>query len=273
MGDRGWLNLALYSLGQAYVIAGRYLDANRTLGRACAQLTETNAVAPIGTTVQYLLLMCCMMKSVVNAMMGELDTADHFHQRAHGIASWSKRPFDRVAAAYCGGTLMLGRGDPSAAAIILEEAFALAQQHSIRLFVPMIACQWGLAYLEQEQFDRAKKILAEARHGAKAIGYKSTELRASIYLAFALGRIDDVHNAQIMLQDTISAASQQGFSGLEAEARFYEALITPATNRDNRAKNIRNLQASMAISSRNGANPLLLKAQALFNTLFVGEEE
>ncbi len=273
LGDRGWLNLALYSLGQAYVIAGRYLDANRTLGRAYSQLTETNAVAPIGTTVQYLLLMCCMMKSVANAMLGELDTADHFHQRAHDIAKWSKRPFDRVAAAYCGGTLMLSRGDPSAAAIILEEAFALAQQHNIRLFAPMIACQCGIAYLEQEQFDRAKKILTEARHGAKAVGYKSTELRASIYLAFALGRMDDVRNAQIMLQDTVGAASQQGFSGLEAEARLYEALITPAKNRENRARNIRNLQASIAISSRNGANPLLLKAQTVFNTLFVGEEE
>src|SRR5262249_34335509 len=37
-GDRGWLNLALYGLGQAYSIAGRYLDADRVLGRACDRL-------------------------------------------------------------------------------------------------------------------------------------------------------------------------------------------------------------------------------------------
>ena len=61
---------------------------------------------------------------------------------------------------------MLGRGDPAAAAIILEEAFALAQEHGVRLFIPLIACQRGMAYLEQERIDEARKILAGAREAA-----------------------------------------------------------------------------------------------------------
>jgi class 3 adenylate cyclase/tetratricopeptide (TPR) repeat protein len=271
-GDRGWLNLALYGLGQAYVIAGRYLDGDRVLDRACAQLTEPNAVAPIGTTVQHLLLVCCMMKSVANTSLGELDAAEHFHQRAHDIARWSNRPFDRVAAAYCGGTLMLGRGDPTAAATILNEAIALARQHNIRLFIPMIACQRGMAYLEQGYFDIAKEILAEARQDAKAVGYKSTELRAAIYLALALGRTTDLPHARDLLRETIDTARQQGLGGLEAEARLCAAMITPAASDDARAEVVRNLRESMAISSRNGAKPLLLKAETLLSKVVVGTE-
>src|SRR5262249_40291761 len=65
-GDRGWLSLAEYGLGQAYFIAGRYLEADKMLERACVQLAGPQAVAPMGTTAEYLLLMCCMVNSVVN---------------------------------------------------------------------------------------------------------------------------------------------------------------------------------------------------------------
>ena len=191
-GNLGWLNLAEYGLGQAYFIAGRYREAEQTLGRACARLMGPEASAPIGTTVQYMLLMCCMMKSLTHTTLGEIDTADQFQRRAQEIADESKRPFDRVAAAYSGGILMLGRGEPAAAAIILEEAFALAQEHGVRLFVPVTACQLGMAYLEQERVDAARNILAKAREAAAAVGYKSNELRASIYLALALSQSGDV---------------------------------------------------------------------------------
>ena len=62
------------------------------------------AAAPIGTTAQYLLLMCCMMKSITHTTLGELDKADHFQRQAQEIADESNRPFDRVAAAYSGGS-------------------------------------------------------------------------------------------------------------------------------------------------------------------------
>ena len=107
-GNPGWLSLAEYGLGQAYHIAGRYREAEQMLGRACTQLMGPEPSAPIGTTAQYLLLMCCMMKSITHATLGELDIAEQFQQRAQQIADESNRPFDRVAAAYSGGNLDAG---------------------------------------------------------------------------------------------------------------------------------------------------------------------
>lgn len=266
-GNPGWLSLAEYGLGQAYFIAGRYREAEQMLGRSCAQLMGPEARAPIGTTPQYLLLVCCMMKSVTHTTLGELDMADQFQRRAQEIADESNRPFDRVAAAYSGGSLMLGRGDPAAAAIILDEAFALAQEHGVRLFVPVIGCQRGMAYLEQERFDAARRILACAREAAEAIGYKSVELRASIYHALALGQDGDVQVALKTLREAQDAAHQQGFTGLEAEALLCEAMVTPATNDADRATIIRCLQASIAIATWNGAKPLLLKAETLLRRM------
>jgi tetratricopeptide (TPR) repeat protein len=262
-GNPGWLNFAQYGLGQAYFIAGRYREAEQTLGRVCAQLMGPEASAPIGTTVQYMLLMCCMMKTLTHTTLGELYTADQFQRRAQQIADESQRPFDRVAAAYSGGILMLGRGEPPAAAMILEEAFALAQEHGVRLFVPLTACQLGLAYLEQGRVDAARTILAKAREAAIAVGYKSNELRASIYLALALSRSGDVQAALNMLRDARNTTRQQGFNGLEAEALLCEAMVTPATTESGKATIIRCLQASIAIAAENEARPLLLKAETL----------
>jgi tetratricopeptide (TPR) repeat protein len=213
-----------------------------------------------------------MMKTLAHTTLGELDAADQFQRRAQEIADESKRPFDRVAAAYSGGSLMLGRGDPAAAAIILEEAFALAQEHGVRLFVPVTACPLGLAYLEQERVDAARKILADARETAEAIGYKSTELRASIYLARAL-RQADVPGALELLRSARNTARQQGFGGLEAEALLCEAMVTPATSEDGRASIIRCLRASIAIATQNEAKPLLLKAETLLGRILANAED
>ena len=72
-GHPGWLSLAEYNLGQAYYIAGRYREAEQMLGRACVQLMGPEASAPTGTTAQYLLLVCCMMKSLTHTTLGEID--------------------------------------------------------------------------------------------------------------------------------------------------------------------------------------------------------
>jgi class 3 adenylate cyclase/tetratricopeptide (TPR) repeat protein len=272
-GNPGWLNFAEYGLGQAYFIAGRYREAERMLGRACAQLMGPEASAPIGTTVQYILLVCCMMKTLTHTTLGEIDTAEQFQRRAQQIADESQRPFDRVAAAYSGGILMIGRGEPAAAAIILEEAFALAQEHGVRLFVPLTACQLGMAYLDQERFDAARNILARSREAAAAVGYKSNELRASIYLALALSRSGDVQASLNMLRDARNTARQQGFAGLEAEALLCEAIVTPATNESGKATVIRCLQASIAIAARNDAKPLRLKAETLLGRMLANADD
>jgi hypothetical protein len=112
---------------------------------------------------------------------------------------------------------MLGRGDPADAAIILDESFALAEEHGVRLFVPVIGCQRGMAYLEQERFDAAGSILACAWAEAKTVGYESLVLRASIYHALALSRDADV---QVAPARGARYGSSAGSTGLEAEALF-----------------------------------------------------
>jgi tetratricopeptide (TPR) repeat protein len=214
-----------------------------------------------------------MMKSLTHTTLGEIDIADQFQRRAQQIADESQRPFDRVAAAYSGGILMIGRGEPAAAAIVLEEAFVLAQEHGVRLFVSLTACQLGMAYLEQERFDAARNILAKSREAAAAVGYKSSELRASIYLALALSRSGDVQAALNMLRDARNTARQQGFGGLEAEALLCEAMVTPAKNESSRATIIRCLQASIAIAAQSEAKPLRLKAETLLGRMLGDAEE
>jgi tetratricopeptide (TPR) repeat protein len=224
------------------------------------------------TTTQYMLLVCCMMKSLTHTTLGELDAADQFQRRAKEIADESNRPFDRVAAAYSGGVLMLGRGDPAAAAIILDEAFKLAQEHGVRLFVPSTGCYRGVAYLEQGRIDAARRILACAREAAKSVGYRLLELRASIYLALALSQVADARGALDILREARNTARQQGFTGLEAEALLCEAMVTPVTNEADRATIIRCLQDCIAIATRSDARPLLLKAETLLTSMLANAD-
>jgi tetratricopeptide (TPR) repeat protein len=264
-GNPGWRNLAQYNLGQAYFLAGRYREAEQTFARARSHLMGPEASAPFGTPPKYTLLLCCMMKSFTHTVMGEYDAAEQLQREAVAIADETGRPYDRVAAAYSGGWLMLGRGDPVAAASILEGGFVLAQKHGIRLFVPVLASHLGIAYLEQGLFDRARGMLTEAREEAKAVGYTSAVLRSSIYLALATWRLGDVNAAQNMLREARNTARQQGFAGLEAEALFGEAVVTPASSEDNKAAILAALRAAIAIASESGALPLQHKAEAMLN--------
>jgi class 3 adenylate cyclase/tetratricopeptide (TPR) repeat protein len=272
-GIPGWRNLAQYNLGQAYFLAGRYREAEQTFARARGHLMEPEASAPFGTPPKYTLLLCCMMKSFTHTVMGEFDAAEQLQRQAEAIAAKTSRPYDRVAAAYSGGWLKLGRNEPAAAASILEDGFVLAQKHGIRLFVPGLACHLGIAYLEQGLFDRARGMLAEAREGAKAVGYTSAVLRSSIYLALATYRLGDAQAAQNMLREARNTARQQGFSGLEAEALYAEAVVTPASSAQNKAAILAALRASIAIASESGARPLLQRAEAMLSGLLTPDDE
>lgn len=266
-GNLGWLNLAEYGLGQAYHLGGRFREAEIMLGRACARLMGPEPSAPIGTTAKYLLLMCCMMKVIAHTAMGEFDLAAPFQRQADEIADESGRPFDRVAAAYSGGSLILARGDPAAAAILLDDAFALAQEHGVRIFAPVIGSQRGMAYLEQDRVDAACTILREARETAQAVSYTSTVVRTSAFLGVALSRRGDLAEALTMVRDARNAARQQGFRGLEAEALYYEAVITPATHENERAVIVRSLQTCIALATECEARPLRIRAEALLDRM------
>lgn len=272
-GDPGWLNLARYGLGQAYFLAGRFHSAAETLALAHAQLAGPDARAPLGSTPNYLLVLCCMMKSFTHTVMGEFDVAEQLQRQAAAIAEETGRPYDRVAAAYSGGWLLVGRNEPAAAAAVLEEGYRLAQKHGIRLFVPVVACHLGIAYLEQGLFDRARGMLTEAREEAKAVGYTSAVLRSSIYLALATHRLGDVHAAQNMLREARNTARQQGFAGLEAEALFGEAVVTPASGAENKAAILAALRGAIAIAAESGARPLQHKAEAMLNAALARGDE
>ncbi|MDA9423534.1 ATP-binding protein [Bradyrhizobium sp. CCBAU 53380] len=271
-GNPGWRNLALYNLGQAYFLAGRYREAEQTFARGRAHLMGSEAIAPFGTPPKYTLLLCCMMKSFTHTVMGELDAAEQLQREAAAIAKETGRPYDRVAAAYSGGWLKLGQNDPAAAAAILEDGFVLAQKHGIRLFVPVLACHLGIAYLEQGLFDRARGMLTEAREEARGVGYTSAVLRSSIYLALATHRLGDVRAAQNMLREARNTARQQGFSGLEAEALFGEAVVTPPSDAANKAAILVALRGAIAIASESGALPLRQKAEAMLNEMVARDD-
>ncbi len=272
-GDAGWLNLARYGLGQAYFLAGRYRSAVEMLALAHAQLASPDARAPLGSTPNYLLVLCCMMESFTHTVMGELDMAEQFQLQAAAIAEETGRPYDRVAAAYSGGWLLVGRDDPAAAAAVLEDGYRLAQKHGIRLFVPVVACHLGIAYLDQGLFERARGMLSEAREEAKAVGYTSAVLRSAIYLALASFRLGDVSSAQAMLREARNTARQQGFTGLEAEALLAEAMVTPPSDAQGAAAIGAALRGAIALAAECGAQPLLRKAEAMLNAALARGDE
>lgn len=260
----GWLTVSDYGLGQAYFIAGRCREAEKMFASAYARLTGPNPEAPIGVTVRGQLLLCCMMKSAVHTMLGEFDTAQSLSGQAQKIADESNRPYDRVAAAYCAGILLLGREDPSAASAVLSDAVAMAQKHEVRLFLPVTTCLLGMAYLELERVDAARDLLAQAQERAETVGHTSVRLRATIYLALALA-LSERPNIQLafdMLRTARDTARQQGFEGLEAEALFANAKVTRLLTPCDEAMVEADLRASAAIASRNEARPLLAKLAA-----------
>ena len=54
-------------------------------------------------------------------------------------------------------------------------------------------------------------------------------------------------------------------SGLEAEALFGEAVVTPPSSEENRTIILSALRAAIAIASESGAKPLLQKAEAMLD--------
>ena len=268
LGDSGWLNFAQFGLGQAYFIAGRCREAEKMLARPCAQLTGPDPKAPIGITARGQLLICCMMKSAAHTMLGEFEIAELFNAQAQEAAGESGRAFDRVAAAYSAGILLLGRGDLTAATALLADTVALAQKHEVRQFVPVITCLLGMAHLEQGCVDAAAEVLAHARERAEAIGHISVRLRASIYLALALALSEgpDIQLVFKMLRAAREAARQQGFEGLEAEALFAHARVTRLVSPDNVTIET-DLQAAAAIATRIEAKLLLVKLEAFLGAV------
>jgi hypothetical protein len=118
--------------------------------------------------------------------------------------------------------------------------------------------------LAQGRADEAKELLEQALDGERSVGYISITLRASIYLALALHQTDR-DAAATMLRDAGETARAQGFKGLEAEALICEALMAQSATEIDRPTIVDHLRDCIAITTENGARPLLLKAQSLLD--------
>jgi len=269
--DPGWVNYAEYGLGQAHFIAGRCREAEQMFGRACARLAGPDPKAPAGTTVRSILLLCCMMKCAAHVALGELEPAEFFQRRAHEIAAEGQRPLDRIAAGYSSGMYLLCRGNLAEAQAVLDEALHLARQHEVRLFIPVIACQLGIAYLEQGFVEQARKILTEARAEAEALGHTSVVLRASGHLALALCQCGETQIALQMARATRDAARQQGFMGVEAEALFSEANVLATASPSNTVAILNCLRGSLDIASQIEARPQVAKTKALLGRILASQ--
>ncbi|GAA0002050.1 hypothetical protein BRDID11002_20510 [Bradyrhizobium diazoefficiens] len=76
-----------------------------------------------------------------------------------------------------------------------------------------------------------------------------------------------------MLREARNTARQQGFAGLEAEALFGEAVVTPPSSEENKAAILAALRAAIAIASDSGALPLKQKAEAMLTGMLARGDE
>jgi class 3 adenylate cyclase/tetratricopeptide (TPR) repeat protein len=263
----GWLSVAEYGLGQAYLTAGRYREAEKLFGRAHARLTDSHIQIPIGTTRPRLSLLCCMMKSVAHVALGEGDHAEVYQRLASDTAAETKRPYDIIAANYGRGVFQLAWGSFEEAFAAFDQALTLARQHDVRQFAPVVACQLGNLFLQQQQATKAQKILREARAEAEALGHLLSVLRASIYLALVMSRLEGPADALFLLRTAQDRAARQGLEGIRAEALLYEATILSSSNSLDTIATKKCLLDVIFISTRLEARPQEAAARALFGSI------
>ena len=262
LGDAAWLSYVLYGLGQAYFISGRFRDAEQALDRACEKLSSPDARAPEGTTVDNVLLLCCVMKCASHLGLGEFETADLFRRRALEITSSSERPYDRIAAGYSNGMYLFYRGDLAAADKSLTDALAIAEQHEVRQFIPVVGCQLGIVLLEKCDINRARMILGRSRDEAEALGNTFVFLRSSLNLARA-GSFESGDEMLQLAKAAKNTARQQGFEFLEAEALLAEAQILSHKNPEKTDAIGQLIEQSAAIAAKLEAKPHLERCTTL----------
>jgi class 3 adenylate cyclase/tetratricopeptide (TPR) repeat protein len=270
LGDPGWLSLAEYGLGQAYLTAGRYRAATQLFGRAGARVSAPDVEIPIGTTRPRLSVLCHMMNSVAHAALGEFDHAAALQCSASDIAARTGRPYDRIAAGYGRGVFYLASGDFDSARGAFDEALSLARQYDVKQFIPVVACQIGNLLLQQDEPAMAQAVVRGAKAEAERLGHMLTVLRASIYLARALAHLAGGDTALRMLRATRDEAERGEFNGVRAEALLCEAIVLTRTGHpaDLAASNECSL-AAMSIASKFGAQPQVAAARTTLGTNLV----
>jgi len=264
LGAVEWLGYAEYGLGQAYQTAGHFRSAEQCLGRAFDRFSRQEVKVPFGSTVS-LSLLCCMMKSIAHASIGEADEARIYQHHAANFAAVSEQPYDVIAANYGRGFYLLRWGDLSEARARLDEAFYLARQHEVKHFTSIIACQLAKLCLLEGDAPNAEMLLVHAKREAEELGHTFGVLRASTYLSFALQEQGDAAGALDIARTARLAAAQQGFESVMAEALFAEASALVCRGDVNEPKQC--LAAAIRVASRIEARPQLAAARTLLSAI------
>jgi class 3 adenylate cyclase/tetratricopeptide (TPR) repeat protein len=266
LGVPGWLSIAEYGLGQACLTAGRYREAEQVLARAGGRLTEPGLEIPVGTTRPRLQVLCHMMKSIAHVALGEIDAAETWQARASEIAAVTKRPYDVIAADYGRGMFHLACGRFAAAFTAFDEARTLGRRHDIKQFTPVVTCQLGNLFLQQDDTTTAYDTLVEAKREAEELGHILSVLRASIYLGLALARRGRVAEALRSIRTAREQAVRDGFAGLSAEALVCEATVLASAEPPDRRASNQCLEEAVSLATRLEATPQVAAARALLGS-------
>jgi class 3 adenylate cyclase/tetratricopeptide (TPR) repeat protein len=263
-----WIGYAEYGLGQAYFVSGRYRDAKTYLDRASARLTAAPENVPPGTTGSSILVLCHMMKTIVGALTGEHDDSLRCADQASELAEANDRPYDIIAAGYGRGVMQMSRGDLDEAEKVLREAVSLARENEVRLFLPLVLCSLGNVLLQRGQAAKAKEFLLEAKGEAEALGYSSSALLASTYLASARALLGDISGGLESARTCQAIAKQKGYQSIEALAIFAEAVILSLQGGSAASQAIAQFERMIEISTRLETKPLLGLARGMLARLF-----
>jgi hypothetical protein len=259
-----WMYRARYALAQAYLTAGWYSSAAPCFEQSLAHLA---AEGPTPNRTRYTVL-CCTLKSVAYAAMGEKGAAEASAEQAGRSAEESDRPYERIAAAYGRGYVDLQWGRHAAAEAGLRHALDLAATYSVRQFTPVVTCLLGKAQLWAGDWAQAHATLAEARALARRVGHALSDIRAGALLAIACARLGDPETASAEAQAAIAAGRARGFDGELAEALLAHVHVLLRTAETGHAVAAADIAAAIAIADRTGARTLraaagLLQAELL----------
>jgi class 3 adenylate cyclase/tetratricopeptide (TPR) repeat protein len=260
-----WLGFAEYGLGQSYFLAGRYRDAELSLGQASARFASAPENVPPGTTGSSLLVLCYMMKAIVHAWLGEFDKSEGYSGQASDLAGENERPYDMIAADYGRGLMQMLRGNLEEAENALDRAFRVSRESEVRLFLPLVMCALGNLYVQQGHAARARDILLEAKDEAEALGHETSKVVVSAYLGSAYSQLGEIQHGLTLVRACQAGAKQRGYGGVEALAVLSEAAIL--SMQPNQVDAIACTKRAIEIAAGIEARPLLGAARGMLARL------
>ena len=267
--DTAWLSYAEYVLGQAHFMAGHFLEAKTYLDRSSARLDSEPDHVPPGTTGSNLVVLCNMMRAIVNAWLGEFDESQRCCDLASDLAELNDRPYDIIAADYGRGLVQMLRGNLDEAEIALNRASSLSRENEVRLFLPLVLCSLGNLDSQQGNPKRARDILLQAKGEADASGHATSIVAVSAYLGLAYCQLGDLQHGLSLIRACQASAKQKGYGGIEALATFAEASVLASQGASMTAEAVGCVKRVIEMAERLEARPLLGNAKGMLARLLV----